>query len=90
MTLHQILAPFQATGRESSFHGRHKGAQILAELDGSNWGIEAYQARGGYQSAREYLPGPIRNCGNQRLARWIEPQLQHLEPCQRIRSLRRR
>ena len=55
MTLHQILAPFQATGRESSFHGRHKGAQILAELDGSNWGIAAYQARGGYQALRKIL-----------------------------------
>ena len=55
MTLHQILAPFQATGRESSFHGRHKGAQILAELDGSNWDIAAYQARGGYQALRKIL-----------------------------------
>jgi len=55
MTLHQVLAPFQATGRESSFHGRHKGAQILADLDGSNWGIAAYQARGGYQALRKIL-----------------------------------
>jgi len=55
MTLQNLLAPFQATGRESSFHGRHKGAQILADLDGSNWGIEAYQARGGYQALRKIL-----------------------------------
>ena len=55
MTLQQVLAPFQATGRESSFHGRHKGAQILADLDGSNWGIAAYQARGGYQALRKIL-----------------------------------
>ncbi len=55
MTLQNILAPFQATGRESSFHGRHKGAQILADLDGSNWGIAAYQARGGYQALRKIL-----------------------------------
>ena len=55
MTLHKLLAPFQATGRESSFHGRHKGAQILADLDGSNWGIAAYQARGGYQALRKIL-----------------------------------
>ncbi len=55
MTLQQVLAPFQASGRESSFHGRHKGAQILADLDGSNWGIAAYQARGGYQALRKIL-----------------------------------
>ena len=55
MTLQHLLAPFQATGRESSFHGRHKGAQILADLDGSNWGIAAYQARGGYQALRKIL-----------------------------------
>jgi NADH-quinone oxidoreductase subunit F len=55
MTLQQVLAPFQATGRESSFHGHHKGAQILADLDGSNWGIAAYQARGGYQALRKIL-----------------------------------
>jgi NADH-quinone oxidoreductase subunit F len=55
MTLQQVLAPFQATGRESSFHGRHKGAQILADLDCSNWGIAAYQARGGYQALRKIL-----------------------------------
>ena len=55
MTLQQVLAPFQATGRESSFHGRHKGAQIQADLDGSNWGIAAYQARGGYQALRKIL-----------------------------------
>ena len=55
MTLQHVLAPFQATGRETSFHGRHKGAQILADLDGSNWGIAAYQARGGYQALRKIL-----------------------------------
>ena len=55
MTLQQVLAPFQATGQETSFHGRHKGAQILADLDGSNWGIAAYQARGGYQALRKIL-----------------------------------
>jgi NADH-quinone oxidoreductase subunit F len=55
MTLQQVLAPFQATGLESSFHGRHKDPQILADLDGSNWGIAAYQARGGYQALRKIL-----------------------------------
>ena len=55
MTLQNLLAPFQASGRETSFHGRHKGPQILADLDGSNWGIAAYQARGGYQALRKIL-----------------------------------
>jgi len=55
VNLQQVLAQFQATGRETSFHGRHKGAQILADLDGSNWGIAAYQARGGYQALRKIL-----------------------------------
>ena len=55
MTLQQVLAPFQATGLESSFHGRHKDPLILADLDGSNWGIAASQARGGYQALRKIL-----------------------------------
>ena len=55
MNLQQVLAQFQATGQETSFHGRHKGAQILVDLDGSNWGIAAYQARGGYQALRKIL-----------------------------------
>lgn len=41
------------------FHGRHKNPVILADLDGDNWGIEAYQARGGYSVLRRILNGEL-------------------------------
>ena len=46
------LSKFQATGRETCFHGRHIGAQIYAGLDGSNWRLADYEARGGYQASK--------------------------------------
>jgi NADH-quinone oxidoreductase subunit F len=49
------LSKFQATGRETCFHGRHVGAQIVAGLDGSNWRLKDYEARGGYQALRKIL-----------------------------------
>ena len=49
------LSQFQATGRETCFHGRHIGAQIYAGLDGSNWRLKDYEARGGYQALRKIL-----------------------------------
>jgi NADH-quinone oxidoreductase subunit F len=49
------LSKFQATGRETCFHGRHIGAQIYAGLDGSNWRLRDYEARGGYQALRKIL-----------------------------------
>jgi NADH-quinone oxidoreductase subunit F len=49
------LSKFQATGRETCFHGRHIGAQIYAGLDGSNWRLKDYEARGGYQALRKIL-----------------------------------
>ncbi len=55
MSIEQLLAGFAATGAESSFHGRHIQPQILADLDGSNWGLAAYEARGGYQALRKIL-----------------------------------
>jgi len=51
------LSVFQATGGETCFHGRHIGAQIYAGLDGSNWRLEDYEARGGYQALRKILTG---------------------------------
>jgi NADH-quinone oxidoreductase subunit F len=51
------LSRFQATGRETCFHGRHIGAQIVAGLDGSNWRLEDYESRGGYQALRKILQG---------------------------------
>ncbi|HQZ57368.1 MAG TPA: SLBB domain-containing protein, partial [Ottowia sp.] len=50
-----ILAQFQAKGVESCFHGRHINPQIYAGLNGANWGLKDYEARGGYQALRKVL-----------------------------------
>jgi NADH-quinone oxidoreductase subunit F len=49
------LSRFQATGRETCLHGRHIAAQIVAGLDGRNWGLQEYEARGGYKALRKML-----------------------------------
>ncbi len=49
------LSRFQASGHETCFHDRHLGAQIVAGLDGSNWHLRDYEARGGYQALRKIL-----------------------------------
>ena len=49
------LSKFQATGTETCFHGRHVGAQIYAGLNGSNWALADYVARGGYAALRKIL-----------------------------------
>jgi NADH-quinone oxidoreductase subunit F len=49
------LSLFQATGRETCFHDRHLKPQIYAELNGRNWGLKDYLARGGYQALRKIL-----------------------------------
>jgi NADH-quinone oxidoreductase subunit F len=49
------LSKFQATGDETCFHGRHIGAQIYDGLDGSNWRLKDYEARGGYKALRKIL-----------------------------------
>ena len=49
------LSKFQSTGRETCFHGRHIGAQIYDGLDGRNWRLTDYEARGGYQALRKVL-----------------------------------
>ncbi len=49
------LSKFQSQGHETCFHGRHIGAQILADLNGSNWALKDYEARGGYQALRKIL-----------------------------------
>jgi NADH-quinone oxidoreductase subunit F len=51
------LTKFQATGAETCFHGRHIDAQIYAGLDGRNWRLKDYEARGGYQALRRVLQG---------------------------------
>ncbi|WP_293998442.1 NADH-quinone oxidoreductase subunit NuoF [Sphaerotilus sp.] len=49
------LSKFQATGVETCFHDRHINPQIYAGLDGSNWRLKDYEARGGYQALRKIL-----------------------------------
>ena len=49
------LAPFQATGKETCFHGRHLKPQIVDGLDGRNWRLADYEARGGYAALRKIL-----------------------------------
>jgi NADH-quinone oxidoreductase subunit F len=49
------LSRFQATGRETCFHGRHIQPQIYAGLDGHNWRLKDYEARGGYQALKKVL-----------------------------------
>ncbi|MEX8521081.1 MAG: NADH-quinone oxidoreductase subunit NuoF [Leptothrix sp. (in: b-proteobacteria)] len=49
------LSKFQTTGLETCFHDRHINPQICAGLDGSNWRLKDYEARGGYQALRKIL-----------------------------------
>jgi NADH-quinone oxidoreductase subunit F len=51
----QVLAQFQTTAVETCFHDRHVGPQILAGLNGNNWSLQDYVARGGYQALRKIL-----------------------------------
>ena len=50
-----VLSQFTATGVQSCFHGRHINPQIMADLNGSNWRLKDYEARGGYQALRKIL-----------------------------------
>ena len=49
------LSRFQSTGEHTCFHGRHITPQICADLNGSNWRLADYVARGGYQALRRIL-----------------------------------
>jgi len=55
MTQMLDLSAFQAKGVETCFHDRHITPQIVAGLDGSNWRLKDYEARGGYQALRKIL-----------------------------------
>ena len=55
MNAQQVLAQFQATGVQTCFHGRHINPQIYKDLDGTNWRLKDYEARGGYQALRKIL-----------------------------------
>ncbi|MES2480439.1 MAG: NADH-quinone oxidoreductase subunit NuoF [Pseudomonadota bacterium] len=55
MNVQQVLGQFQATGVQTCFHGRHINPQIYAGLDGTNWRLADYEARGGYAALRKIL-----------------------------------
>ena len=55
MSLQQLLSKYQASGVETCFHDRHINPQIYAGLNGQNWGLKDYIARGGYQALRTVL-----------------------------------
>ncbi|MBS7777793.1 NADH-quinone oxidoreductase subunit NuoF [Acidovorax sp. CCYZU-2555] len=50
-----VLARFASSGNETCFHDRHIEPQIYAGLDGSNWSLKDYVARGGYEALRKIL-----------------------------------
>ena len=49
------LSKFKARGDETCFHGRHLEPQIYAGLDGRNWRLADYVARGGYAALKKML-----------------------------------
>ncbi|MEO5735155.1 MAG: NADH-quinone oxidoreductase subunit NuoF [Rubrivivax sp.] len=49
------LSKFQTRGEHTCFHGRHIDPQIYAGLDGSNWNLKGYLARGGYSALKRIL-----------------------------------
>lgn len=55
MNVQQVLSQFQTNAVETCFHDRHLGPQILAGLNGNNWSLQDYEARGGYQALRKIL-----------------------------------
>jgi NADH-quinone oxidoreductase subunit F len=55
MSAQDIIDQFAATGVQTCFHDRHIHPQIYAGLNGSNWRITDYEARGGYQALRKIL-----------------------------------
>ena len=54
-SVQDVLLQFQSQGMETCFHGRHIKPVIYAGLDGSNWRLKDYEARGGYQALRKVL-----------------------------------
>ena len=55
MNAQQVLSQFASKGVETCFHGRHINPQIYADLNGSNWRLKDYEARGGYAALRKIL-----------------------------------
>lgn len=55
MSAADVLAQFVSTGEQTCFHDRHISPQIYAGLNGSNWSLRDYEARGGYQALKRIL-----------------------------------
>jgi NADH-quinone oxidoreductase subunit F len=55
MNAAQFLTNFASSGQETCFHGRHIQPQIYADLNGNNWRLADYQARGGYAALKRVL-----------------------------------
>ena len=55
MSVANVLAQFASSGNETCFHGRHIDPQIYKDLNGSNWSLKDYEARGGYKALRKIL-----------------------------------
>lgn len=49
------IAPNNDLSRSMIFHGRHIDPQIVANLDGTNWRLDDYVKRGGYEALRKVL-----------------------------------
>ncbi|OXR50432.1 MULTISPECIES: NADH-quinone oxidoreductase subunit NuoF [unclassified Pusillimonas] len=49
------IAPNNDLSRSMIFHGRHIDPQIVANLDGTNWRLDDYIKRGGYEALRKIL-----------------------------------
>ena len=49
------LSKFKSRGEHTCFHGRHVQPQIYAGLDGRNWRLQDYVARGGHSALKKIL-----------------------------------
>ena len=58
-TTQEFLTQFATTGQDTTFHNRHINPQILVNLDGKNWAIDAYVKRGGYSALKKILSALI-------------------------------
>lgn len=50
-----FLNRFATDGSQSCLHDRHIAPQIYAGLNGKNWDLQGYEARGGYAALRKVL-----------------------------------
>jgi NADH-quinone oxidoreductase subunit F len=52
--------PMRDLAQSMCLHDRHIEPQIMAGLDGQNWGLEDYVKRGGYEALRKILTGGMK------------------------------